>query len=82
MTRDLLGDGEEYLTPDELSKRVGISVSRIRSLMDEDELEYVEMSEKMRLIKFSSWVDYIRRNTRGRYGQDALISVALRDSRL
>lgn len=66
MSIDLLGDGEEYLTPDQLSKRVGISVSRIRSLMESGDLEYVEFSPKMRLIKFSSWVDYIRRNTRGR----------------
>lgn len=46
---------EPLLSPKELSKAVGISVTQIRALMNEGRLEYLAISPKTRLLTMSGW---------------------------
>lgn len=54
----------DYVTPRELSEKSGISVSIIRRLMKDGELEFIAVSSRTRQIRYSSWLDFIERNTR------------------
>ncbi|MCQ0090250.1 hypothetical protein [Roseovarius sp. M141] len=57
---------EEYFTPKELAERTAVSIALIRQYMRDGELEYIQYSPKNRKIRYSSWLDLVKRNTHPR----------------
>lgn len=55
---------EDLLRPIELAEETQLSVSLIRKLMREGELEYIEFSPKNRRIVYGSWLSYMERKKR------------------
>lgn len=57
-------DQERLLSPSQLSEAVGISVGHVRRLMARGEIEFVEISPKVRRLTLSAWRRFQERATK------------------
>lgn len=57
-------DHDKLLSPQQLGEAVGISVGQVRRLMARGEIEFVEISPKVRRLTLSAWARFQRRATK------------------
>lgn len=55
---------EKLLSPQQLGEAVGVSVGQVRRLMARGEIEFIEISPKVRRLTLSAWGRFQRRATK------------------